>query len=628
MGKIRFTDEQIAVLSKDPNIRDIRPDRLRFTLDFRQEIYDAVKDDIRCAAISDYLGKRGYTIPAKDHTVIVALLHSFLDHGRPKNQNRSATSKLYHHDKADDDILLETCLFEKKRNGIGFTDAFIEELYSAYPEQSIEEGIRKAGIDPEMVGYQRMSALKRRFDDSAGMRIRSVSYSSEDIRKYSCHPYVQKITDRQLRLKECFYNDAMPISFMHINDILTAFELEPSMFSISARDRILYKLRSWKRTEGRPELISDQVLRIQKNILQILSAHTEQVLSDLKEAIPSLPKPVKKRLFQDISDLQDNAGRTCTTRSLLEKIGVSKSCYYSALKNEEYGNSYCEHEKKDEERRQLIQQVLDYKGFRKGYRQVYMMMERITGQKMGKNTVMRIMRKYHMYTGIRMANNNRRAAREQLEKNCKDNLLNRRFRLSEPREVLGSDVTYLFYDHGRKRMYGSACKDPLTGILHDFSVSERNDIDLAMRTLNNISSVEHSGNAIFHTDQGALYLTDRFQEKVAELGFRQSMSKRGNCWDNAPQESFFGHFKDEVCLDACTTPEEVRALVSGYMDYYNNERPQWNLNRMTPVEYEKYLLEMSEDERQARIEKEERRYQDMKENARLKAIERYKTLGV
>ena len=106
------------------------------------------------------------------------------------------------------------------------------------------------------------------------------------------------------------------------------------------------------------------------------------------------------------------------------------------------------------------------------------------------------------------------------------------------------------------------------------------------------------------------------------------MSKRGNCWDNAPQESFFGHFKDEVSLDTCTTPEEVRTLVSGYTEYYNNERPQWNLNRMTPVEYEQYLLEMSEDERKARIEKEERRYQDMNENARLKAIDRYKTLGV
>ena len=270
MGKIRLTDEQIAVLSKDPNIRDIRQDRLRFTLEFRQEIYDAVKDDIRSASIREYLRKRGYTILAKDHTVVSTLRKTFLRNGCPKNQNRSS-SKLYHHDKADDEILLETGRFEKKWNGISFTDAFIEELYSAYPEQSIEEGIRKAGIDPEIVGYQRMSALKRRFDKNAGMRIRPVIYSAEDIRKYSCHPYVQKITARQIKLKECFYNDALPISFMHINDILTAFEFEPSMFSISTRNRFLYKLRSWKQTECKPECIDDQVIRIQKNVLQILS---------------------------------------------------------------------------------------------------------------------------------------------------------------------------------------------------------------------------------------------------------------------------------------------------------------------------------------------------------------------
>ena len=78
MGKIRFTDEQIAVLSKDPNIRDIRQDRLRFTLEFRQEIYDAVKDDIRSASIREYLRKRGYTILAKDHTVVSTLRKTFL----------------------------------------------------------------------------------------------------------------------------------------------------------------------------------------------------------------------------------------------------------------------------------------------------------------------------------------------------------------------------------------------------------------------------------------------------------------------------------------------------------------------------------------------------------------------
>lgn len=239
MGKIRFTDEQIELLSKDPHIHEIRPDKLRFTLEFRQEVYDAVKDDIRCATISNYLRKRGYTIAVKDHTAITALLNSFLRNGRPKNQNRVFSSKLYNHDKADDEILLKTGRFERKGNGIRFTDEFIEELYSAYPEQSIEDGIRKAGFDPDLVGYQRMNTLKNRFDGNNGHHNHEEKYSAEDIRKYSIHSYVQKITARQFRLKECFYNDAMPISFLHINAILTAFEIEPELLSISTRNHIL-----------------------------------------------------------------------------------------------------------------------------------------------------------------------------------------------------------------------------------------------------------------------------------------------------------------------------------------------------------------------------------------------------
>ncbi|CED93726.1 Transposase [Romboutsia ilealis] len=67
------------------------------------------------------------------------------------------------------------------------------------------------------------------------------------------------------------------------------------------------------------------------------------------------------------------------------------------------------------------------------------------------------------------------------------------------------------------------------------------------------------------------------------------MSRRGNCWDNAPQESFFGHFKDEVILNNCSTLEQVRNEIDDYMDYYNNDRYQWNLNKMTPVQYRNHL---------------------------------------
>lgn len=67
------------------------------------------------------------------------------------------------------------------------------------------------------------------------------------------------------------------------------------------------------------------------------------------------------------------------------------------------------------------------------------------------------------------------------------------------------------------------------------------------------------------------------------------MSRRANCWGNAPQESFFGHMKDEIDLRGCETHEQVKALVDDWVDYYNNERYQWNLARLSPNEYDSYL---------------------------------------
>ncbi|KEZ89981.1 hypothetical protein IO98_12685 [Lacrimispora celerecrescens] len=67
------------------------------------------------------------------------------------------------------------------------------------------------------------------------------------------------------------------------------------------------------------------------------------------------------------------------------------------------------------------------------------------------------------------------------------------------------------------------------------------------------------------------------------------MSRRGNCWDNAPQESFFGHMKDEIHLSRCTTYEELCTEINDYMDYYNNERYQWELAKLSPNQYAEYL---------------------------------------
>ena len=67
------------------------------------------------------------------------------------------------------------------------------------------------------------------------------------------------------------------------------------------------------------------------------------------------------------------------------------------------------------------------------------------------------------------------------------------------------------------------------------------------------------------------------------------MSRRGNCWDNAPQESFFGHMKQEVSFKGLNTFEEIKTVIDDWMDYYNNDRYQWKLSKLSPNEYYNYI---------------------------------------
>ena len=240
-----------------------------------------------------------------------------------------------------------------------------------------------------------------------------------------------------------------------------------------------------------------------------------------------------------------------------------------------------------------------------------MLMPKITEYSFSIYRIRRLMNKYGIRTDIRRPSMNRKAMRELMERNRKANLLMRRFKLHRPNEVRLTDVTYLDYGNG-KRAYGSASVDPVTGRLICFIASENNDLKLALDTLEAMDSYPAKSGAILHSDQGILYMTDDFQAAVVEMELTQSMSRRGNCWDNAVQESFFGHFKDECHYEECKTLKELQKCIDRYSFYYNNERGMWDRGRMTPIEYEKYLESMSEAEFSEYLTREEKRFADMK----------------
>lgn len=275
---------------------------------------------------------------------------------------------------------------------------------------------------------------------------------------------------------------------------------------------------------------------------------------------------------------------------LCQVSGVSRSGYYKyfsskSIETRNLNNS------KDEIAKENVLKAFNFKGFKKGARQVKMVLENEFNIKYNLKRIRRIMKKYNIECPIRKANPYKRMMQATKEHTVLPNLLNREFKQEVPSKVLLTDITYLTYNNGRKA-YLSTIKDSSTNEIVAYNVSSSLKIDIVLDTIDNLT-LNIGGSlhpdAFIHSDQGVHYTSPKFQKKVKEIGLGQSMSRKGNCWDNAPQESFFGHFKDEVNFKVCNCLDEVKDEIDKYMNYYNNYRYQWNLNKMTPTQYRDHL---------------------------------------
>ncbi len=273
---------------------------------------------------------------------------------------------------------------------------------------------------------------------------------------------------------------------------------------------------------------------------------------------------------------------------------VSRSGYYNyfSLKSQEHRK---QRDKQDELVKDRILKAFHFKRRKKGARQIKMTLKGQFEIIYNLKRIRRVMKKYDIVCPIRKANPYRRMAKATKEHSVLPNLLNRQFKQNVPGKVLLTDITYLFYDTGKKA-YLSTIKDGSTNEILAFNVSDRMTLDIATDTLIKLkhnSKVKLADGAFIHSDQGFHYTNPTFQKIVKKYGLGQSMSRRGNCWDNAPQESFFGHFKDEAYIKPCKTLDELKSEIKEYMNYYNNYRYQWNLKKMTPVQYRNHLLHIA-----------------------------------
>ena len=268
--------------------------------------------------------------------------------------------------------------------------------------------------------------------------------------------------------------------------------------------------------------------------------------------------------------------------------GVSRSGYYAWI---EAAPSREQQEQQDREDFAQVLEAYKFRGYAKGARGIHMRLLH-TGKVMNIKKIRRLMRKYGLKCPYRGPNPYRQMAKAIRTNSVFPNRVDRKFLDRGARKVLLTDITYIFYDAGV--CYLSTILDACTREILAYALSEDLDVAFVLNTVNRLVKQHGSvldDTTIVHSDQGCHYTSRAFIHALQENHFVQSMSRKGNCWDNAPQESFFGHMKDEIKYEIAMmkTFAEVKAKIDDWIDYYNNDRYQWDLAKLSPKEYYTYV---------------------------------------
>lgn len=292
--------------------------------------------------------------------------------------------------------------------------------------------------------------------------------------------------------------------------------------------------------------------------------------------------------FQLIHELVSREDNVLTITELCSIARVSRSGYYNWVNSKDKRD---EQERKDRHDFELILEAFSHRGYDKGVRGIHMRLLHMDPPiLMNVKKISRLMHKYNLICPIRQANPYRRMAAALKTNNVADNLVNREFEEHGPRSILLTDITYIPYNG--TFAYLSTIIDAFTKQVLSYAISDNLKLDFVLLTVEQLirnHRISLDEETIIHSDQGVHYTSYKFIEIVKDSNLRQSMSRRANCWDNAPQESFFGHMKDEIDVSNCTDFCEVKDIIDDWIDYYNNERYQWDLAKLSPNEYYSYI---------------------------------------
>jgi len=271
--------------------------------------------------------------------------------------------------------------------------------------------------------------------------------------------------------------------------------------------------------------------------------------------------------------------------ALLKVAGVAKSTYF-------YHISRMNKPDKDKSIKDQIQLIFDENKGRYGYRRItlelrnrgfnvnHKKVQRIM-KELGIQSIQRPKRRYNSYKGTigKVA----------------PNLLKRNFKADKPNQKWATDVTE--FKVNNQKLYLSPIIDLFNGEVISFNLSRHPVFQQVVDMLKKaFKKIPDNTNLILHSDQGWQYQMKQYQYLLKQKGIRQSMSRKGNCLDNACAENFFGLLKSELYYikeNEYNNIEELEKDIIEYIKYYNNRRIKSKLKGMTPVQYRIHSLQVA-----------------------------------
>ncbi|MGA6116879.1 IS3 family transposase [Sphingobacterium anhuiense] len=269
---------------------------------------------------------------------------------------------------------------------------------------------------------------------------------------------------------------------------------------------------------------------------------------------------------------------------LLHLAGLARSSYYYHTQSISFLDKYTE----------LVENVkLIYnknKGLY-GYRRITLTLRKKFKAAVNFKTVAKIMRHLELRSVIRVKKY--KSYKGDVGK-AAENILKRDFKAGQPHQKWVTDVTE--FNVAGNKLYLSPVMDLFNGEIISYNLSSSANykqildmLEKAFKRRKN-DNKEHT-ETILHSDQGWQYRLQRYQKKLKENNITQSMSRKGNCLDNAIIENFFGVLKSELFyVKKYTSILQLAKEIKGYIKYYNNQRIRINLNGMSPVEYRAHYI--------------------------------------